>query len=180
MGIFFFTFTGLHSGYVTGLLPGLIGFGLGFGLVTAPSMSVATLGVHGDAGVASALVNTSQQVGGSVGTSLFSTLGAGAATAYALAHRTATTSVASTQAQATLHGYHVVFAYAALFLVVGAVVAGLLLRRGAMASLAKATTAGADAEDVEPVLATARDSGPWSIAHQGTSPTLPSVRPGST
>ena len=180
LGIFFFTFTGLHSDYVTGLLPGLIGFGLGFGLVTAPSMSVATLGVHRDAGVASALVNTSQQVGGSVGTSLFSTLGAGAATAYALAHRTATTSVASTQAQATLHGYHVVFAYAALFLVVGAVVAGLLLRRGAMASLAKATTAGADAEDVEPVLATARDSGPWSIAHQGTSPTLPSVRPGST
>jgi len=180
LGIFFFTFTGLHSDYVTGLLPGLIGFGLGFGLVTAPSMSVATLGVHRDAGVASALVNTSQQVGGSVGTSLFSTLGAGAATAYALAHGTTATSAASSQAQATLHGYHVVFAYAAIFLVVGAVVAGLLLRRGAMASLAKVTIDGEDAEDIEPVLTTAGDSGPWPIADQGMSPTLPSVRPCST
>ncbi len=108
------------------------------------------------------------------------TLGASAATAYTLAHRTATTSVASTQAHATLHGYHVVFAYAAIFLVIGAVVAGLLLRRGAMASLAKAATGGEDAEDIGPVLATARDSGPWSIADEGMSPTLPSVRPCST
>ena len=143
-------------------------------------MSVATVGLTSDAGVASAMVNTSQQVGGSVGTSLLNTLAASAATAYALAHHATATSVATLQAQATVHGYHVVFAYAAVFLVVGAVIAGLLLRRGAVASLAKATTAGADAEDVEPVLATARDSGPWSIAHQGTSPTLPSVRPGST
>jgi EmrB/QacA subfamily drug resistance transporter len=180
VGIFSFTHTGLHSGYVTGILPGLIGFGLGFGLVTAPSMSVATLGVHKDAGIASALVNTTQQVGGSVGTSLFSTLGAGAATAYALAHRTTATSVASSPAQATLHGYHVVFAYAAIFLVIGAVVAGLLLRRGAMASLAKATTDGEDAADIEPALATARESGPRSIADQGTSTTWPSVRPCST
>ncbi len=159
-GIASFTLTGLHSAYATGLLPGLVGFGLGFGLVTAPSMSVATLGITRDAGVASALVNTAQQVGGSVGTSLFSTLGAGAAMAYALAHRATATSVDSLQAQATLHGYHAVFAYAAAFLVTGAVVAGLLLRRGAMASLVKATTGGAAAPGAEPVLMTAGDAGP--------------------
>jgi hypothetical protein len=55
--------------------------------------------------------------------------------AYALANRTTATSVASLQAQATIHGYHVAFECAAVFLVVGAVITGLLLRRGAMASL---------------------------------------------
>jgi hypothetical protein len=44
--------------------------------------------------------------------------------------------VATLQAQATVHGYRVVFTYAAVFLVAGAVIAGLLLRRGAVASLA--------------------------------------------
>jgi hypothetical protein len=43
--------------------------------------------------------------------------------------------VATLEAQATVHGYRVVFTYAAAFLVAGAVIAGLLLRRGAMASL---------------------------------------------
>ena len=53
------------------------------------------------------------------------------------ADRAATaTSVATLQAQATVHGYRVVFTYAAIFLVAGAVIAGLLLRRGAVASLA--------------------------------------------
>ena len=60
------------------------------------------------------------------------------------------------QQQATLHGYHIVFSYAAIFLVAGAVVAGLLLRRGAMATLAKAAATGdGPAAEVEPVLVTA-------------------------
>ena len=106
------------------------------GQIMAPSASVATVGLTSDAGVASAMVNTSQQVGGSVGTSLLNTLAASAVTAYALAHHATTaTSAATLQAQATVHGYHVVFTYAAVFLAAGAVVAGLLLRRGAVASL---------------------------------------------
>jgi hypothetical protein len=52
-----------------------------------------------------------------------------------LANRATATSVATLQAQATVRGYQVVFAYAAGFLVAGAVIAGLLLRRGAVASL---------------------------------------------
>jgi hypothetical protein len=82
------------------------------------------------------MVNTSQQVGGSVGTSLLNTLAASAVTAYVVAHHATATSVATLQAQATVHGYKVVFTYAAVFLVAGAVIAGLLLRRGAVASLA--------------------------------------------
>ena len=126
---------GLHSSYVTAILPALVILGLGMGQIMAPSASVATVGLTSDAGIASAMVNTSQQVGGSVGTTLLNTVAASAATTYALAHRATATSVASLQAQATVHGYRVVFAYAAGFLVAGAVIAGLLLRRGAVASL---------------------------------------------
>jgi EmrB/QacA subfamily drug resistance transporter len=129
------TRVGLHSSYVTAILPTLIILGLGMGQIMAPSASVATLGLTSDAGIASATVNTSQQVGGSVGTSLLNTLAASATTAYALAHHATDTSVATLQALATVHGYPVVFTYAAIFLATGAVTAGLLLRRGAMASL---------------------------------------------
>ena len=131
---------GLHSSYVTAILPSLVILGLGMGQIMAPSASVATVGLTGDAGVASAMVNTSQQVGGSVGTSLLNTLAASAVTAYALANRATATSAATLQAQATVHGYRVVFAYAAAFLVAGAIIAGLLLRPGAMASLEREPT----------------------------------------
>ena len=79
----------------------------------------------------SATLNTSQQVGGSIGTALLNTLAAGAATAY-LAGRTATP--ANLQA-AALHSYTTAFAYSALIFVVAAVVAGLVLPKGNMRAL---------------------------------------------
>jgi hypothetical protein len=91
-------------------------------------------------------------VGGSVGTSLFNTLAASAVTAYALANHATATSVATLQAQATIHGYHVVFTYAAAFLAAGAVLAGLLLRRGAMASLSREPDNAEGTTEAEPVL----------------------------
>src|SRR3954453_16032437 len=70
----------VDSGYATHVLPGLLAMGLGLGLIMAPAMSAATLGVdRHDAGVASAMVNTGQQIGGSIGTALLSTLASGAA-----------------------------------------------------------------------------------------------------
>ena len=63
------------------VLPSLILIGIGFGLTLAPSFATATHGVPAhDSGVASAMVNTSQQIGGSIGTALLSTLGAGSLT----------------------------------------------------------------------------------------------------
>src|SRR4051812_18587473 len=86
-----FTGVGVDSSYATEVLPGLLVMGLGLGLIFAPAMDTATRGVQGtDAGVASALVNTGQQVGGSVGTALLSTLAASAAGAYATSHAGAT------------------------------------------------------------------------------------------
>ena len=74
---------GLHSSYVTHVLPYLIVLGIGFGLSVAPAFSTGTLGLPPqDAGVGSATLNTAQQVGGSIGTALLNTVAAGAATSY--------------------------------------------------------------------------------------------------
>jgi hypothetical protein len=127
-GMIMFTGVGVHSSYVTDVLPGLLVMGLGLGLIFAPAMDTATRGVAGpDAGVASALVNTGQQVGGSVGTALLSTLAAGAAGAYASTHR----ATADLAAQAAVHGYTTAFTWAAGVFAVGALMAWLLLPSGA-------------------------------------------------
>ena len=71
---------GVDTAYASHVLPSLILIGIGFGLTLAPSFATATSGVPArDAGVASAMVNTSQQIGGSIGTALLSTLAASAA-----------------------------------------------------------------------------------------------------
>jgi MFS family permease len=75
------------SSYAPNVLPALVILGIGMGCIFAPAFSTATLGVEGrEAGVASAMVNTSQQVGGSVGTSLLSTIFASAVASYAASH----------------------------------------------------------------------------------------------
>ncbi len=67
----FLTGVGVDTAYATHVLPALLAMGAGMGLIFAPAMNTATLGVDpGDAGVASAMVNTAQQVGGSIGTAL--------------------------------------------------------------------------------------------------------------
>jgi sugar phosphate permease len=134
---------GLHSSYASHVLPYLLLLGLGFGLSLAPSFSTGTLGLKpSDAGVGSATLNTSQQVGGSIGTALLNTLAAGAATAY-LAGRVITP--ANLQA-AALHSYTTAFVYSALIFVVAAVTAGLVLPRGNMRTLSGPAPAGTTAE----------------------------------
>jgi MFS family permease len=119
-------FTGItvDSSYVSHVLPGLLLMGMGLGLIMAPAMSTATAGVEpGDAGVASAMVNTGQQVGGSVGTALLSSLSASAATAFVGAQH-ATPQLLS---EAAVHGYTTAFGWSAGIFVLGALACGLLL-----------------------------------------------------
>ena len=119
-----FTGVDVGSSYATDVLPGLLVLGLGLGLIFGTAMDTATRGVEGeDAGVASALVNTGQQVGGSIGTALLSTLAAGAAGAYATSHRGA----ADVLAQSAVHGYTTAFTWAAAIFAVGSIAAWLLL-----------------------------------------------------
>jgi EmrB/QacA subfamily drug resistance transporter len=117
----------LDSSYVGGVLPPLLIIGLGLGLVFAPVQNAATAGVSADdAGVASAMINTVQQVGGSIGTALLSSFAAAAATSYVAGHSPS----AQTVALATLHSYHVVFWWSAAFFVVCALVSAALFRSG--------------------------------------------------
>ena len=75
IGMLLFTQLTPTSSYGTGVLPGLLVIGVGMGCIFAPTFSAATLGVApNEAGIASAMVNTSQQIGGSIGTSLLSTI----------------------------------------------------------------------------------------------------------
>jgi EmrB/QacA subfamily drug resistance transporter len=124
---------GLHSSYVSHVLPYLLLLGIGFGLSVAPAFSTGTLGLAPqDAGVGSATLNTAQQVGGSIGTALLNTLAASAATSY-LVGRAPTP--ANVQA-ALLHSYTTAFLWSASIFVAGAVVAGLVLQRGGLSALA--------------------------------------------
>ncbi len=98
------------SSYGTGVLPGLLVIGVGMGCIFAPTFSAATLGVApNEAGIASAMVNTSQQVGGSIGTSLLSTIYATAVASYL----TSNTHVRGLGAAAQVHGDTTAFWWAA-------------------------------------------------------------------
>ena len=115
---------GLHSSYVSHVLPYLLVLGVGFGLSVAPAFSTGTLGLAPqDAGVGSATLNTAQQVGGSIGTSLLNTLAAGAATSYLVGRGLTPANLQG----ALLHSYTTAFLWSALIFVAGAVVAGLVL-----------------------------------------------------
>jgi hypothetical protein len=126
-GMVLLTQLGAQSTYGAHVLPGLLVLGLGLGLVFAPAINTATLGVdRADAGVASATVNTAQQVGGSLGTALLNTVATTATTTF-LAGKAASPGVV---ANATVHGYTTAFWWAAAIFAVGAVICGALLRPG--------------------------------------------------
>ncbi|GIE47440.1 MFS transporter [Amorphoplanes nipponensis] len=126
-GMFFFTRLALDSSYVTGVLPGLIITGLGMGLIFAPTQNAATSGVqHHDAGVASAMINTAQQIGGSIGTALLSSFAASAATNYLAGKAPGP----QTAALAALDSYHTVFWWSAGFFVLCGIVSAVTFRTG--------------------------------------------------
>jgi len=141
IGMLYLTRLGVHSSYATGVLPSLLVMGLGFGLIFAPSMATATLGVgEGDAGVASAMVNANQQVGGSIGVALLSTLAASAASGFVGAARP----TAQLMAEATVHGYTTAFAWSAGMFSLGVLVAAVMFR-----SRPKATNVETDASSTQ-------------------------------
>jgi len=115
----------VDSSYVVHVLPGLVVLGIGMGNIFAPAISSATYGVEPtDTGVASAMVNTMQQVGGSIGTALLSSIFAAAVSSFA-ADRPRSPQLA---AEAVMHGYTVAFWVAAGVFALGAAVVGLLMR----------------------------------------------------
>jgi EmrB/QacA subfamily drug resistance transporter len=121
---------GLRTSYLDWILPALLLVGAGLGLVFGCALNTATYDTGAaDAGVASALVNTNQQVGGSIGTALLNTLAASALTSYVLAHGHSPLVLA----QAAVHSYVVAFWISAAILVGSAVVCALVLPSGILA-----------------------------------------------
>jgi EmrB/QacA subfamily drug resistance transporter len=128
IGMLYLTGIGPDSGYASHVLPPLIILGLGFGLIFAPAISSATLGVDPqDAGVASAMVNTMQQIGGSIGTALLSTLAASASSSYLEGKGRPTAELIG---QAAVHGYTTAFWWSAAIFLIAAVGCTALLRPG--------------------------------------------------
>ncbi|RKR93089.1 EmrB/QacA subfamily drug resistance transporter [Micromonospora pisi] len=102
--------------------------GLGIGTAFMPAMSIATHGVEAkDAGVASAMISSSQQVGGSIGTALLNTIATSSAAGYLASH----TGQARLQSHALVHGYSVAYWLAVGFLAAAALVSAIAVNAGA-------------------------------------------------
>jgi len=138
-GLAWLTRIGVHSSYAADVLPPLLLASAGLGFVMSPSMNTGTAGVApSDAGVASAMVNTGQQVGGSIGTSLLNTVAASAAASYLASHLSPRLMVGGHPAPALtelaqVHSYTMAFWCAAGMFAAGSVLAALLFRPGAPA-----------------------------------------------
>jgi hypothetical protein len=131
LGMILFTKLTPQANYLGNVLPGLIVTGLGLGLIFAPATASATAAIERhDAGAASALVNSTQQVGGSVGVALLNTIAVTVTTRARLAHTTALATRHQLNAHAVLHGYAVAFWWAAGLFGVGALATFILLESG--------------------------------------------------
>ena len=108
------------------MLVGLIGMGIAMGSIMPASFQIATLGIAPrQAGAASAMVSTSQQVGGAIGTAVLNTLAATAATAYVADHAPATPEVIAAGA---LHSFSVAYTWSAGIFLLGALLTASLFR----------------------------------------------------
>jgi EmrB/QacA subfamily drug resistance transporter len=168
-GMSYLTQLTVTSSYAGGVLPALLILGVGFGMIFAPAINTATAGVpRQDSGVASALVNTMQQVGGSIGTSALSTIALTATASYLVAHHTAP----DAPAIAATHGYTVAFTVSAGLFALGVILAITLLpSRQRLAELR--ATAAAAAEAAPP--ATAPEAAPAPAAAPATAGAHPAA-----
>jgi EmrB/QacA subfamily drug resistance transporter len=124
LGMLWLTQVTAETSYVTHVLPAELLMSFGMAAVFIPTSSTALVGVdEHDAGVASALLNTSQQIGGSLGTALLNTLYTSAVAGYLAARVKAPADVQRLQGDALIHGYHVAFFWAAVLLAAGLVAA---------------------------------------------------------
>ena len=126
--------------YVSDLLPGILLTSIGMGLVFVPITLIATSGIPADdAGLASGLFNTAQQIGGALGLALLSTFATSRTTDELSSLGHAPTPVE--QADALVSGFHVAWALSASFLVVAGVLLAVLLRRRDVVAVAQGEAA---------------------------------------
>ncbi|WP_330458366.1 MFS transporter [Streptomyces sp. NBC_00820] len=155
VGMLLLTQLEVGSSYAALLLPAMVLLGLGMGTAFMPAMSLATQGVEPrDAGVASAMVNTSQQVGGAIGTALLNTIAASAQASYIKDH--IATAVSKPQAQLVtldgmVHGYTAAIWLAVAILAAASLIAFTFVNAGRPGSTPVASGSGDGVEDEVPV-----------------------------
>ncbi|TDD27464.1 DHA2 family efflux MFS transporter permease subunit [Actinomadura sp. KC06] len=140
------------TSYASGLLVVQLLFGLGAGMIMPVAINYATHGVdEGDSGVASAGVNTAQQIGGSIGTALLNTIATNATVDYLASHGRSP----AVAEQAVVEGFSTASIWAAGILVTGALIVAVLMNTPSPKHQAAAADAGSDAdtEGTEPLLA---------------------------
>jgi EmrB/QacA subfamily drug resistance transporter len=127
-GMVWLTALPVDGSYVSDLLAGLFPMSLGMGLTFVPVTLLATAGVPAeDSGLASGLLNTSQQVGGALGLAILSTLAAN--------HTTSLLASGTARPLALLNGWHVAFTGGAVVLALAALTLVVLLRRRHLAQV---------------------------------------------
>ncbi|MGC9539248.1 MFS transporter [Streptomyces sp. UG1] len=158
LGMLLLTQLEIGSSYAALLLPAMLLLGLGMGTAFMPAMSLSTQGVKPqDAGVASAMVNTSQQVGGAIGTALLNTIAASATTSYIADHiggASSRTQQQLVQLEGMVQGYTSAIWFAVGILVVAAAIALTFVNAGRPGSATVASSEqGAEDEVPVPVVA---------------------------
>ena len=115
----------VDTSFVTHLLPAQVLLGLGLGFIFVPLSNLALVGVPDhDAGAASATLNATQQIGGSLGTALLNTFYTSAVAAYLAG----TGAEPGNQVEALVHGYTVAFAWAAALIVLAGLATLVLMK----------------------------------------------------
>ena len=132
LGMLWLAQIGVQTSYWTHVLPPMFVMGAGLGLVFVPLGNVGLVGVgEHDAGAASAVINASQQVGGSLGTALLNTIATTATTAYMVAHPVTGLDPAAarlTGLRGLVRGFVIAFGWGAALLGVAAVIVLVLIR----------------------------------------------------
>jgi EmrB/QacA subfamily drug resistance transporter len=140
LGLLLFLRLTPDSSYLADLLPGIMLTSIGMGLVFVPITLIATSGVPADdAGLASGLFNTSQQIGGALGLALLSTLATNRTEDELLSVGGQPTEAET--AEALVSGFHVAWLSSAILLAAGGLLLLALLRRRDVVAVAQGETA---------------------------------------
>lgn len=124
IGMLGYTQLDAASQYWPNILPSMIVISLGMGLIFVPLSATALFGVSGhDAGIASAVLNTAQQIGGSIGIAFLNTIAAAATTAYIVEN-----ALTQPTADALVAGFVPAFAWGAAMLIVAGLLWVVLVR----------------------------------------------------
>ena len=129
LGLLYFSQISVGGSYLVDLTPGFILTGIGLGFAFVPVSIAALVGVKPDeAGIASGILNTSQQIGGALGTAILSTVAFSEAANYAKDHVfSGPGSAVELAAHSAVHGYSIAFLVGALISAIGFVLTLLFI-----------------------------------------------------